>query len=652
MSDMDPTTMDAIAYGIAKLFHTPLDQLKAEAGEHRRAIVGSKAGAWANQALDYALNTESHFVAVAYLKPPRTSIYDQRSHWVVYMMPSREDLDNWYQGLVGMPDHYHYLAAYDKTSAEWARGSAVAAATGDADAHVGAAPSAADQLAHFDQLVTRHEAFWARSAQERPTPEMREFFQRHWDPWFTRWWTWRPYLGTEQGLASLRDQLAAHQRTAEGAPGVAVPADLLAAVVHGFAQGLSVLREYAAYNGIPTPDLGTSQHGFVPPGELPMVSGDSYPHDFVGADESYRDVAIHAVTSAQHQSPAPAYGYLRTGIHQQVYLFHTLDDAHGWYDQRAPGYSYAAVFDAANLHVPVVEDFGQPAVSGDGTEVGHWLLPLALGVPAGAYGGYRYREWQEAHPGKIIPWISGEVDGPWIDMVGVDSDVARRRAWPRTKALIQSAIHEARLDARGNPDAVAYVWSLESYGDTQIVPFSSREEALQYMRDRIQSDHVALALFDRWSPHWPNPVGWNKSDDPAHEAVIAQQIAKYAPAQAPHTAGWVDMVGAGPWHTIIGAAIDVFRRQAKVAAEEMPGRAIGVRRDGHNRWQLKSFSSLDDADDWFGHAIAEPADFTYAAYFSKDGSGIPYLENEQIGGARAQSARGSAIHRGIGEIAA
>lgn len=402
--------------------------------------------------------------------------------------------------------------------------------------------------------------------------------------------------------------------------------------------------------------------------------------DLVGADSHarYRNTAIHAVKSTAHQSPSPVYGYLRFGRHQKIYLFPDVPDARAWFDQRAQleaGYDYAAVFAAADLHTPVVEDFAPPVVSGDGTEVGHWFLPLALGVPAAGLGGYYYRKWQEEHPGKLIPGISGEagpsVGGPWVDIVGQDTGVGgpwvdiigasvdpRRQSWRQTKALIQSAISEV-LEAYAMAPAVAYVWSLdppgpapsarvELTGTSTILPFSSHAEALAYIRERLQTPHVALALFDKTSPHWPNPVNWAKSDDPAHAPLIAEQIAKHASTRAAGEIG--EVVGTEPWQTIVGAAIGVLRRQAKVAAEEMPGHVIGVRRDARNSWTLKSFRSLDDADDWFGRAIAEPADFTYAAYFEKDAHGIPYLENEAIGGARGAAAPGRPISREIATV--
>jgi hypothetical protein len=197
------------------------------------------------------------------------------------------------------------------------------------------------------------------------------------------------------------------------------------------------------------------------------------------------------------------------------------------------------------------------------------------------------------------------------------------------------------------------------YGSTQIVPFSSAAQALEYMRSRLQAGHVALALFDRASPHWPNPVNWTKSDDPSYTSVIAQQIAKHAaPAQAAGEYGgemvgsipWYTLVGGVPWYTIVGQTVGVLRRQATAAAEEMTGRAIGTLRLADGSWQLKSFRTLDDADDWFGRVTAEPRDFTYAAYFDKTKHGVPYLENEKIGGARARSLPGPSITREIATV--
>lgn len=433
----------------------------------------------------------------------------------------------------------------------------------------------------------------------------------------------------------------------------------------------------------------------------------------VGADgHSYPEVASRAVRSVHRANPSPAYGYLRyrrsddPRPHQKIYLF-TLDQARDWFGalgQEQP-HEYAAVFLATDLTRPVprLESFGHTAVSGD-AQVGQ-VLPFFLGLPLGALGGYFLRRWQESHPGQVLPgvpagtppspeipatsastppttagdygyavggpWLDIEptVGGPWLDVVGCDSgadyvvggpwldivsgqdgDRARRRAWPQTKALIQSAIREV-TDIASSMPANAYVWSLDPpgtspsphvilEGTTYIEAFPSAAEALEYMRQRIQTPHVALALFDRTSSHWPNPISWTKSNNPEHGPVIAQQAAKYAP---PRAAG--DVVGAYPWHTTIGSALDDVRTRAQALASKRAGSVIGVIHTARdNLWHALAFHEVNDADDWFGAATQEPRAFTYAAYFDKDDVLWPRPLNEKIG--RPQARRRETSRRG------
>src|ERR1700751_5915057 len=100
-------------------------------------VVGSKAGGWANQALDYALNIDAPYIATAYMKPPPGRIYDPRAYWIVEQPHTRQALDDWYRSLVELSDRYHYLAVFDKTVPEWTRGKPVAVATSDPDAYAG-----------------------------------------------------------------------------------------------------------------------------------------------------------------------------------------------------------------------------------------------------------------------------------------------------------------------------------------------------------------------------------------------------------------------------------------------------------------------------------------------------------------------------------
>lgn len=447
--------------------------------------------------------------------------------------------------------------------------------------------------------------------------------------------------------------------------------------------------------------VGTMYNGGLPKGAQMSNQTDL---DQVAAEalEGYRGVAIQAVTDLRHQ--APVFGYLHRDLQQCIYPFPSVQDAQVWFDQRnqlEADHDYAAVFSDEDLRSPLVEDLGNSA------QIGHWFGPLALGLPAGALGGYFYRKWQESHPGQIIPAIPGisgngspSVGGPWVDIVGSAADQGvgawpwytiqdvgpprfvqhgpwinivgaeagdgtRRRTW-QTMALIKSATREVLDAQRAYPGARAYVWSLEAPSPslrpgvvlepiTEIVPFSSYDQAHAYMRDRRYTDYVALALFDTTSPRWPNPVTWTKSDSPVYETAVAQQVAKYAPAS--RTAGevvgggpWHSIVGSYPWYTIVGEALSTLRRQARAAVDGLPGRVIGTVCDTKNHWTIKQFRSSDEADAWFDHVKHEPSLFMYAAYFDKEDPMYPNPLNEEIGGPRVSRLPGAPIHRGIAEV--
>ena len=258
-----------------------------------------------------------------------------------------------------------------------------------------------------------------------------------------------------------------------------------------------------------------------------------------------------------------------------------------------------------------------------------------------------------ADPSVGGPWldIAGpSVGGPWLDIVGAqDDDVARRGSWPQTKALIQSAIDEVKGYAASYPTE-AYVWTLDApasapyagqtpgsvvtlEGTTNVVPFSSQGEALNYLREVAQTKPVVLAMFERSSPHWPNPVAWRKSDQPDHESVFAQYVASRSPTQASGTYAGAD--------TVVGTAIDNVRRRAQSLADKRAGNVIGVihtSKDG--LWHTIAFRSSDDADDWLGTVTHDPSSYTYAAYYDKGDFQWPHPVNEKIGGARTPSRPG------------
>ena len=195
--------------------------------------------------------------------------------------------------------------------------------------------------------------------------------------------------------------------------------------------------------------------------------------------------------------------------------------------------------------------------------------------------------------------------------------------------------------------AEAYVWKLDApsvapfagstpgstvtlEGTTSIAPFSSQSEALDYLREVAQSRPVALAMFERSSPHWPNPVAWRKSSEPAHEQVIAQHVSNQSTTQASGAYVGAD-TGTG-----IGAALDEVRRRAQTLAEKRAGNVIGVihtSKDG--LWHTLAFRTSDDADDWLGTATHDPASYTYAAYYDKEDVQWPHPVNEKIGVTRS-----------------
>jgi hypothetical protein len=240
------------------------------------------------------------------------------------------------------------------------------------------------------------------------------------------------------------------------------------------------------------------------------------------------------------------------------------------------------------------------------------------------------------------PGCGYTIGGPWLDIVGAQvNDGSRRREWPQTRALIQSAINEVRDMANWRP-AAAYVWSLDPpsaspsphitlEGVTNIEAFATPAEALDYMRQRIQTPHVALAIFDRRSAHWPNPTNWTKSDDPTYEPVIVQQIERAAPTQ---------MAGSyiGATAPQLGAVLDDVRSRARSIANKRAGSVIGViHTTNDGLWHALAFNDSDAADDWLGLATQDPAAYTYAAYYDKEDFQWPHPVNEKIGGPRGLS---------------
>ena len=330
-----------------------------------------------------------------------------------------------------------------------------------------------------------------------------------------------------------------------------------------------------------------------------------------------------------------------------------------WQEPESARAQVPSLRDAARpLLAPQAPQVPAPQSSGDPYVGGPWLD--LVGQQYGDFGdfgasdSYGYADplvggpWLDmVGPQVGGPWldmVGPQVGGPWLDIVGAQADdAARRRSWPQTRALIQSAMDEVKNYVANFPAAAAYVWTLDApasgpytsssgaiitpEGTTNVVPFSSQAEALTYLREVAQTKPVALAMFERSSSHWPNPIAWRKSDEPEHEQVIAQHVANRTPTQTSGTYAGAD--------TVIGAAIDDVRRRAQGLADRRAGNVIGVihtSKDG--LWHTLAFRTADDADDWLNTATQDQEAYTYAAYFDKEGDSWPAPYIEKIGGIR------------------
>jgi hypothetical protein len=241
-------------------------------------------------------------------------------------------------------------------------------------------------------------------------------------------------------------------------------------------------------------------------------------------------------------------------------------------------------------------------------------------------------------------------------LVGASASAAPS-SWPQTKALIDAAIGDIQGYVASYPTAAAYVWTLDAPsrgpytgstpgsvvmldGTTNIVPFSSQPEALAYLREVAQTHPVAMAMFERSSPHWPNPTAWRKSDSPDDAPLIAQFVASRAPGSTQMSGTYAGAV--------IGSAIDDVRARAQDLAAKRDGAVVGVIHTSQDGlWHTIAFRSLDDADDWFGSATQNAATYTYAAYFDKNDVQWPYPINEKIGGAPPPRPAGEPIRRDV-----
>ena len=267
------------------------------------------------------------------------------------------------------------------------------------------------------------------------------------------------------------------------------------------------------------------------------------------------------------------------------------------------------------------------------------------------------------------------VGGPWVEFapwVGAEVDEWNKRAASaRARSLIQRAMRDIAEHTPSMPPANYYVWWLPAPSSpssrasgrsvvfaptAQILSFTTLDEAKDYVRALgQQSDVVARAVFDKTSRHWPNPVTWSTSTDPAHADVVVNYL---GPPPGPPSASAVGqygeygeygeymvgqygeygeygeyMVGATAEETKLEQAKNNLRLRARSMAQKRAGDAIGVIHTSRdNLWHALAFDTPDDADDWLNTATQDQNSYTYAAYFDKRGESWPAAYIEKFGG--------------------
>jgi hypothetical protein len=250
--------------------------------------------------------------------------------------------------------------------------------------------------------------------------------------------------------------------------------------------------------------------------------------------------------------------------------------------------------------------------------------------------------------GQMRPIADFLRSGDWSKIKGVI-----RRAVPQivygNEALVDAIarvfVQHARSRVSGDVVGDGFPWGYEIVGAAP--PWGD------IIGPQPWHDRLADTRFWSWTGYKPG----QKLDphDPHDAAMIPIWLEIHAEVvreSQPYVSGepWQSIVGSEPWVSIVGQALDVLRKQAQVAAEEMPSRVIGVVRDARNQWVVKSFRDADVADDWFGRVIRDKSRFTYAAYFDKNDPMFPHPLNEEIGGAHAPAVPPPTIPRLVAEV--
>lgn len=471
------------------------------------------------------------------------------------------------------------------------------------------------KLDHLTQIINEHERQWAALAQQQPTDLLRTFMVSRWDPFYREW------ILARTGL--------------EPAGYIDVP-EFLDALVGDYARKLSALRELAAANYIPTPDLGTAQHGVA--GALTIQ------HTPSGQIVITHDPNGHA--HAQPHVGAPHHGggggggwhgHGGGGWHGGSRNFYM-----GGYDGWWPGYGYGYPLVQPVIQVP-------PGCYLDAS--GQVMCPVAQPAVAG---------WLDDIGNAVSNTVKGAVHGVTHAMssaVGTVGHTLSQLKGPiATAAGLAAAAAASAIPVAGPlvaPMAAGLAHSLvDAAAGSGSVQAAAQQVVAQAATAAQQDPHVATALVAAQQAVTKAATGFHAAAQVARaaqgDARAAAQLAEMVNAAAAGdpqaiaamnlTQGAIAATDATPGDSaqlsvsgalIVGADV---RAQARAAAAQYPARVVGIVLRSDGTWAMQSFASSDDADDWYGGWLGMPHAYQYVGYF--DGGAA---QNESISRAYART---------------
>lgn len=468
-----------------------------------------------------------------------------------------------------------------------------------------------EKLDMLAAMVRQHELYWSELAQRAPTDLMRTFLASRWDPFYRQWVSQLPHA----------------QYVGKYNP------DAQADFVRHAARELSHLRELAAYNYIPTPDIGTAQHG------APSVAGElTISH---GADG---DVVIKHYHDGSSSSPSahvgapfhggghgggwhgghggwrggtrrfdmggagwwgwgwPYYGYPTGDCYYDAYgqlvcpqlTYAPVDTSvSGWFDSLKDA---VLTVTGAKLTNQFIHDNGLEGV----VKVAATAVGTVYGGPAG---------------GAAAAALAGPVMS-----LGVDAKKPQAAQAPaKVAAAIQQHGPQAVAIAKQAIDKVSAAYHAKGIADAAAQGDPTAQAQMQNLADSAQAGSAGaqdvLGILSKLASSYEAGAGGGGGDAGGFDwgKLAANMMSAY-----------------GSGATISGAAPADLPAQARAAAAQMPGRVIGVVLRSDGQWSLEQFTSSDDADDWYGRWLGMPDAYVYAAYFDKADTTWPGPLNEQL----------------------